>query len=164
MLSKLKVRVNGFIGRPTRYLVSVYFILIAWIEKLLCWLLLLLLMLLFSQPTNWQTCRYMNRLINRYYAPSMLLYRLTTKVTSELIELGAAKALNRRSAMFWIVGTYGNWMKSRSTRCRTKWCVMSMCLLGLYLIGFWANLITPWLSSWRRPGPSRCLPKLITKE
>ena len=36
MLSKLKVIDDGSIRRPGRYLVSVHFILVAWIEKLLC--------------------------------------------------------------------------------------------------------------------------------
>ena len=36
MLSKLKVIDDGSIRRPGRYLVSVHFILVAWIERLLC--------------------------------------------------------------------------------------------------------------------------------
>ena len=44
MLSKLKVIDDGSFRRPGRYLVSVHFIWVAWIERLLCSLLLLLML------------------------------------------------------------------------------------------------------------------------
>ena len=74
------------------------------------------------------------------------------------LNLGRPMALVKLSAMFRSVGIYRNWMTSRSTRSRTKWCLMSMCLLRLWVIGFWASLIAPWLSPWRRIGPSRSKP------
>ena len=80
------------------------------------------------------------------------------------LNLGRPKALVKISAMFWSLGIYRNWMTSCSIRSRTKWCLMSMCLLRLCVIGFWARLIAPWLSPWRRIGPPRSKPKLFTRD
>ena len=51
------------------------------------------------------------------------------------LNLWRPRALVRISAMYWSVGRYSNWMTSRSRRSRTKWCLMSMCLLWLCVIG-----------------------------
>ena len=163
MLSKLKVIDDGSIRRPGGYLVSVHFILVAWIERLLCWLLLLL-MLFPSRPTS---CKHLGKctvslIVNT--PPQWCCTDWQKRSHLNWLNLGRPRASVKMSAMFWSVGIWCNWMTSRSTRSRTKWCLMSMCLLRLCVIGFWASLIAPRLSPWRRIGPSRSKPKLFTRD
>ena len=142
MLSKLKVWVDGIIGRPGKYLVSVYFILDAWIERLLCWPLLLLILLL-SRPTacknlgKWKVSLIVNT------PPQCCKNDWLNKSHLNWLSLGPPRALVKISAMFWSVGTYRNQMTACSTRSWIKWCPVSMCWLRLCVIRSWASLIAP---------------------
>ena len=85
-------------------------------------------------------------------------------LSANAVNLSLVSALVSTSASWWVVDISFNTTSPDSTRSRTKWCWMSMCFVRAWCIGFLANPIHPWLSSWMMVTPFWGCPMSASKQ